>query len=90
MDNPDENKEAVGTPKVLIIVPNYWGKGATISEAWQQVKKASYKNLRELKRGKWVMYSGHDTEAVKLSVNDFGSICHDKDFPITEIETHAV
>lgn len=85
-----DTKEVNATPKILIIVPNYWGKGETIAEAWQQVKKASYSNLRDLKRGKWAMYSGHDTEAVKMHVDDFGSVCHDRDYPLTEIEVHGV
>ncbi len=85
MDNTDEKRE-VGTPKILIIVQNYWGKGATIKEAWSQVKKASYKSLRELKRGKWIMYSGHDTESVPIRVDDMGSVyCH-QDYPLTEID----
>jgi len=80
------DKKETGTPKILIIVPHYWGKGSTIAEAWRQVKKASYKNLRDLKRGSYAIYSGHDTEAVKLAVDDMGWVRHDKDFPITEIE----
>jgi hypothetical protein len=84
----NDNDKTEGTPEVLIIVPNYWGKGTTITEAWKQVKEASYKNLRELRSGQWIMYFGHDTEEVGLRVDDFGNVCHHSDYPIYPIESH--
>jgi len=66
--------------KVLILVPNYWGKGDTIREAWSQVKKASYKNLRDLKRGRYKIFSVTDTDEVKSRVDDLGGITYPKGY----------
>ena len=65
--------------KVLIIVPNYWGKGDTIAEAWTQLKKASYKNLRQLKT-RFKMYVVIDTDDVKSCVTDMGGISYPKGY----------
>lgn len=46
--------------KVLIIVPNYWGKGDTITDAWNNVKKESFKSLRELEAGPHSIYTVFD------------------------------
>ena len=74
-------------PKVLIIVPNYWGKGDTITEAWAQVKKVSHTNLRSLKSGPHSIYFGHDTDNVKLALDEFGfNINHHQDYPVYRIE----
>ncbi len=74
------------TLKIMIVVPHYWGRGSTITKAWDQVKKASYKNLRELKRGPWRIFVVWDTEDVKTYVNEMGSICYPVDHPYTKIE----
>lgn len=84
----NDNDKTEGTPKVLIIVPNYWGKGTTITEAWKQVKRSSYGNLRKLRQAPWCIYFGHDTDDVPLCVDSFGNICHHSDHPVHEIESH--
>jgi hypothetical protein len=71
--------------KVLIVVPNYWGKGDTIAEAWKQLKKASYKNLRELKT-RYKMFVVIDTDDVKSHVSDMGGVVTPKGFPPHLIE----
>lgn len=77
------------TTKVLIIVPNYWGKGSTIKEAWSQVKIESHKNLRDLKRGRYKIFSVTDTEEVKSRVDDLGGITYPRGYPPTLIDKSA-
>lgn len=78
------------TPKlrIMIVVPHYWGKGDTISEAWEQLKKESYRNLRDLKSGLWRMYVVWDTKEVETHVNEMGAICYPSDHHYTMIEEH--
>jgi hypothetical protein len=71
--------------KILIIVPHYWGKGDTIDEAWAQVKKSSYKNLRDLKSGPHGIYVVWDTDEVKTHVNEMGSIFYPSNHKYTRI-----
>jgi hypothetical protein len=72
--------------KVLIMVPHYWGKAGTIREAWQQVKLESGANLRDLKRGPWVIYAITDTDTVKARVDEMGLLCYHEDYPPTVID----
>lgn len=83
-----EGKEIVGTPTVLIQIPYYWGKGATITEAWKQVKRASGGNLRKIRSGSYVIYFGHDTDEVKFRCTEMGYISHHSAFPSYVIEHH--
>jgi len=71
--------------KILIVVPNYWGKGDTINEAWKQLKKVSYKNLRQLKT-RYKMFVVTDTDDVKSHVNELGGVVTPKGFPPTLID----
>jgi len=77
-----------GTPKILIMRQHYYGKGKTVTEAWQSLKDVSGYTLRQLKKEPWVMYFGHDTEEVPFWVNNMGSICHHVDYPFTEIDSN--
>lgn len=75
----------------MIIVPNYWGKGDTISEAWQQVKRESYGNLRELKSGPHTIHVVFDTDEVKSCLDEFGfNISYPAGHPPIKIESHRV
>ena len=74
------------TPKIIIVVPHYWGKGDTITEAWKNVKKESYKNLRELKSGPHAIFLGFDTEDAKFQVNNMGSLMYPSDTEYFELD----
>jgi len=77
--------------KVLIIVPHYWGKAETIDGAWEQVKKESYRNLRELKSGPHGIYVVYDKEDVKSRVDEFGfNITYPEGYPPRRIHAHKL
>ena len=61
--------------KILIVVPNYWGKGETINEAWDSVKRFSCDTLRTLKKT-YKMYVVTDTDDVKSCVNGMGGLVY--------------
>lgn len=64
-------------PKVLVIVPHYWGKGDTITEAWKQVRAAGYSGRKW--SGKYRIYAVEDTDEVKVRVTDLGGISRHRD-----------
>lgn len=74
--------------RIMIMVPNYWGKADTVSEAWSNVKKECGKSLRDLKRGKWRIYVVWDTEDVKTHIDDMGGICYPSGHHYTMIDEH--
>jgi len=74
--------------KVLIIVPHYWGRGDTIDEAWQEVKNASYSNLRSLKSGPHKIVVGYDVGDAKLYVNEMGALCYPAETTYHVIHAH--
>lgn len=76
------------TPKILIMRQHYYGKGATVTEAWKSLRSVSGYTLRQLKKEPWVMYFGHDTKEVPFWINGMGSICHHVNFPCTEIDSN--
>ena len=76
--------------RILIVVPHYWGKGDTIDEAWTEVKKESFKNLRELKRDQHQIYVVWDTDDVKTHVNDMGGLCWPSDHKPIKIHEKPV
>jgi hypothetical protein len=58
--------------KIMVVVPYYWGKGDNIAEAWQNVKKESGKNLRDLRAGNHRIYVAYDSDEVKTRMDDYG------------------
>ena len=78
-------EEGVET-KVMIIVPHYWGKGNTIDEAWERVKKESGKTLRDLKQGQHMIYVVYDKEDARSRLDEFGmNISYPEGYPPTVI-----
>ena len=72
--------------KVLIIVPNYWGTGKTISDAWRMVRAVSGKRMHQLRREAHMVYIGHDAGDIDLHLDAMGNVCHHADYPVTQIE----
>lgn len=58
--------------RVMIVIPNYWGKGDTITEAWFQVKKECGQHLTSMKASRHRIYVCWDTEDVKTRIDEFG------------------
>ena len=88
--NAPENVSAL--PKILIMTAGYWGKGDTITEAWDNVKRETGKTLPALKKAAHLIYScfdyvvdeGKETEefqTVKARINSHGAICYHCDYP---------
>jgi hypothetical protein len=61
--------------KVVVVVPNYWGKGDTLKEAWENVTLESGKGKRELKRSSYYVYVVPETDENIACVNQIGSLC---------------
>lgn len=57
---------------VLIVVPHYWGRGDTIDDAWDSVRKASGRNLRDLKSGSHQIYAAFESETGSTSIDPTG------------------
>jgi hypothetical protein len=73
--------------RIMIIIPHYWGKGDTITEAWKQVKKESGKTLRSMKSDRHQIYVCWDTEDVSTSLDEFGfNITYPDGYPPVKIE----
>ena len=84
-----ENKLEGIEIKVLIIVPNYWGKAGTIEEAWKNVRQVSGKNLRDLRRGNYQIYVAFDREDVKTKLDSYGfNFSYPRGYPPVKIEEH--
>jgi len=58
--------------KIMIVVPNYWGKGDSIDEAWKKVREFSHRNLRELKSGPHIIYVVYDKGEQRSQLDEFG------------------
>lgn len=57
------------TTKILVLVPNYWGKGETAAEAWRNVRRAGGPSKRDSK-GRYVIYRVHpDTVCEEIHGN---------------------
>lgn len=68
--------------KIMIVVPNYWAKGETIDEAWKAVRGIAGGNLRDLKRGKHMIYVCFDKEDVQTRLDEFGmNISYPQGYP---------
>lgn len=74
-------------PKVIVIVPNAWGKGDTLADAWSRAASHAGKTIAGAKRGEYLVYFGHDTEEVPLYLNEMGALCHHQDYPATLIDS---
>jgi len=76
---------------IIIMVQHYWGRGESITEAWENVKKESGQTLRDLKRGSHLIYSAFDyitddeKTTIKSYVDGFGSVNYHRDYPATII-----
>ena len=70
---------------ILILIPNYWGKAATIKAAWDRIRQeAGSRTVAEAKReGKWVIWACHPDSYCE-DVN--GGIVSPKDSPPTRID----
>ncbi len=66
----------------MIVVPNYWGKGDTIDEAWDKVKSFGSRTLRELKSGPHVIYVCYDRGEHQSRLDEFGmNISYPEGYP---------
>ena len=81
-------------PVILILINHYWGKGATIEEAWTNVRKEAGGTVAKLKREPHIIYSGFDyvtvdkETTVKMYVDGMGAPCYHRDYPPTIIHKH--
>lgn len=80
---------------VLILIANYWAKGATINEAWKALTEFSGRGKREIQRGEHIIYTYFDIVAkepakdkeltVRTYVNDMGGVTYPSAYPAIEI-----
>ena len=57
----------------IVIVPNYWGKGKTIEQAWENVSDECGKSKAELKRaGYYAVVVMPETATFKAYVDELG------------------
>jgi len=74
-------------PGVLIMINHYWARGATIGEAWINVRKESCKTVAQMKKGQYLVHAifnyktDDDETTVFTYVNNMGSLCYHKDYP---------
>ncbi len=69
---------------ILIIVPNYWGKGKTADAAWRKIREAGgLTQSRYRKSGEWVQYAVHPKSYCE---DVHGHIVHPKEHPPQRID----
>ena len=87
---------ATVTPVVVVVIQYYWGRGTTIDEAWDNVKKVSGVSRAMVRREKSgylvystfdVTYGEDDDRNVKAHVDGMGSINYQRDYPAVLIES---
>ena len=60
---------------VVVIVPNYWGKGSTAREAWKRVVRESGVSKRDwISQGYYRVMVMPQTEANPAYVDDYGRL----------------
>jgi hypothetical protein len=64
----NDHKPAREGDKLLLMVPNYWGTGATVREARKNVRLAGASDVRQ-----WVLYSVHPKATVDEVVGALSS-----------------
>jgi len=80
-------------PGVLIQVNHYWGRGATIGEAWLKVKEQCGSTVARLKKDRYIVYAifnyktDDDETTVFTYINEMGNICYHRDYPPHLIDT---
>jgi len=81
-------------PGILIMIQNYWGRGRTIDEAWNNVRSEAGGTLAQLKKQTHLIYSVLHYESKKKDetifchVNAMGSLCSHVDYPPHLIAEH--
>lgn len=59
---------------VIVMVPHYWGKAATLAKAWQRVVRESGKSQKELKRGSYRVIVLPETDEQPARVDQMGTV----------------